>query len=293
MTDMVIGTYELPGDNPAEPMYVSYSHFGDRVFVGDRANKQVVVFDADDFSVETTIPAGEGVFHMWADSRGQQLWVNNDIDNTATVIDTHTLEVIATVPMPADLVAMGGKPHDVILDRAGRFAYVTMLGASPGYVVQFDRNGFMETARAPVGGDPHLSFSRQQDQLLVASQDASQVHVLDPITLDELTVIGVPGVHGAWTSKNGKFFFTTNLPGGGTDGLFVIDTRMQTVIDSVNTPFGVPHNIVATRNKIYLTHSGGTSDKVTVWTIGKKVPSPAYLGDVTVGLNPFGLTFVP
>ena len=58
-------------------------------------------------------PAGRGVFHMWADYRGRQLWVNNDIDKTTTVIDPSTLEVLATVPTPADLVAMGGKPHDV------------------------------------------------------------------------------------------------------------------------------------------------------------------------------------
>jgi YVTN family beta-propeller protein len=83
-TDTVLDTITLPGSNPAEPMYVVYSKFGDRVFVGDRANDQVVVFDADDFSVVGTVPTGSGVFHMWADSRGRQLWVNNDVDNTAT-----------------------------------------------------------------------------------------------------------------------------------------------------------------------------------------------------------------
>ena len=79
-----------------------------RVFVGDRANNQVVVFNAMDFSVETTIPVGQGVFHMWADPQGKQLWVNNDIDNTTSVIDLYSLQVIATVPTPADLVSMEG-----------------------------------------------------------------------------------------------------------------------------------------------------------------------------------------
>ncbi|MFN2123492.1 MAG: YncE family protein, partial [Candidatus Promineifilaceae bacterium] len=60
-TDMVLDTIDLPGANTAEPMYVVYSKFGDRVYVGDRANDQVVVFDADDFSIVDTVPTGSGV----------------------------------------------------------------------------------------------------------------------------------------------------------------------------------------------------------------------------------------
>ena len=115
-TDQVTGTYNLPaGPNPPEPMYVFYSPIKHRVFVGDRANNRVVVFNSKDFSVEATVPAGNGIFHMWGGLKSKQLWVNNDIDNTCTVINLIDLSVAATVPMPADLVAMGGKPHDVIL----------------------------------------------------------------------------------------------------------------------------------------------------------------------------------
>ena len=115
-TDDVIGTYNLPaGDNDPEPMYVVYVRYHDRVFVGDRANDRVVVFDADDFNVEATIDAGQGVFHMWADDMGKLLWVNNDIDDTATIINPRTFDVITTVNMPGDLINMGGKPHDIRL----------------------------------------------------------------------------------------------------------------------------------------------------------------------------------
>jgi len=76
---------------------------------------------------------------MWADRRGKQLWVNNDIDNTSTVIHLNNLSVLATVPTPADLVALGGKPHDVIIDTNGKYAYVSVVGV-PGdvdYVVKY------------------------------------------------------------------------------------------------------------------------------------------------------------
>lgn len=296
-TDTVSGTYTLPGANPAEPMYVVYTLAGNRVFVGDRANDQVVVFDADDFDVEATIPTGQGVFHMWADARGRQLWVNNDIDNTATVINPRTLQVITTVPMPADLVAEGGKPHDVILDRAGRFAYVTMLGF-PGdhdYVVQFSTRSFAEVNRAAVGKDPHLSLTQRNHNLYVPAQGSDVVTVLHRRTLEPIAEIEVPGAHGAGMRLDGRYFYTTNLPGGGSNGLVAIDTRTNAVLGATDTPYPVPHNIALTPlgRKLYLTHSGGTSDKVTIYTASRRAPVPVLLGEVTVGLNPFGIAYVP
>lgn len=97
-------------------------------------------------------------------------------------------------------------------------------------------------------------------------------------------------------TRNGKTFYTTNLPGGGTNGLFAIDTKTNTVIGTpVDTPFPVPHNIALTPNgnKIYVTHSGGTADTVTVYTATPKDPVPVFKTTITVGTNPFGLTFVP
>jgi YVTN family beta-propeller protein len=296
-SEQVIATVDLPeGDYMPEPMYVVYSRRGNHVFVGDRANNRVVVFDADDYEVVTTIDAGAGIFHMWMNDVGQQLWVNNDIDNTATVIDPKTLSVIATVDMPADLVADGYKPHDVILGPGGQLAYVTMVGPDPDndYLVQFNTRTFQEINRAPVGKDPHISIPRGSRQLYVPAQNSNVVTVLNRFTLELIEEIEVPGAHGAGTTPLGRVFYTTNLPGGGTDGLFAIDTKTNTVIDSVDTPYPVPHNVVVTRNgKLFLTHSGGTSDKVTIYEISVRNPVPTFVGEVTVGLNPFGLEYVP
>jgi DNA-binding beta-propeller fold protein YncE len=299
-TDTLSGTYNLPaGPNTPEPMYVFPFPMKNRVFVGDRANNQVVVFDSTDYSVETTVPAGAGVFHMWGASWGKQLWVNNDIDNTSTVINMWDLSVVATVPMPADLVGMGGKPHDVILDYYGKYAFVSMLGfAGPDdYVVKFSTDTFDEVARTNVGKDPHLSLNRWNHLLYVPCQGNDSVFVLQQKDLALVTELAVPGAHGAGMSKNGLFFYVTNLPGGGTDALYTIFTLFNIVIgDPVDTPYPVPHNLALTSNgrKLYVTHSGGTSDKVTVFkTKGWFFPIPEYATEVTVGLNPFGLAYVP
>ncbi len=262
----LIDTFPLPqgpDDNFPEPMYVVYTRAGNQVFVGDRANNRVVSFDADDFSVIGTVPTGAGVFHMWADDRGRQLWVNNDIDNTSTVIDPRTLSVLATVPTPADLVAMGGKPHDVILDPQGRLAFITVLGLAGenDYVVQFSTDTFLETGRAAVGKDPHLSLTGRNDLLYVPSQGNNAVYILNRYTMEQVKVLDIPGAHGAGMTNSGKYFYTTNLPGGGADAIFTIETKNNTIVgDPVDSPYAVPHNIALTPfpDKLYLTHSGAT-----------------------------------
>jgi YVTN family beta-propeller protein len=296
-SDALIITVNLPtGENPPEPMYVTFSKGSGYVFVGDRANNRVVVFDKDNFSVVATIPVGNGVFHMWSDSLDRQLWVNNDIDNTATVINPITLEVIATVEMPADLVIEGFKPHDVILEPKGRFAYVTMLGGGGenDYLIQFSTETFEEINRVPVGKDPHVSLTGRNDLIYVPAQNSNIVSVFNRDTLEFVTELMIPGAHGAGMTPNGKVFYTTNLPGGGIDGLFAIDTKTNTILGSSDTLFAAPHNIVVTKNdKLFLTHSGATSDKVTIYAVSTDEPIPALIGEVTVGLNPFGLAYVP
>ena len=294
--DQLFGTYSLPvGDNSPEPMYVTYVKAGNHVFVGDRANNRVVVFGADDYSVVATIPAGAGVFHQWADPHGRQLWVNNDIDNTATVIDPEGLTVLGTAAMPADLVAAGYKPHDVVLDPKGRFAYLTMVGGAVNdWLVQFDTATLTEVNRAQVGLDPHVSLSQRDNLIFVPAQNSNVVMVLNRNTLALVAQVAVPGAHGAAMTHNGKVFYATNLPGGGVDGLFAIDTKTNTVIGSADTPFAVPHNVVVTRNdKLFVTHSGATADKVTIYNVTTSDPVPELRGEVTVGLNPFGIAYVP
>jgi DNA-binding beta-propeller fold protein YncE len=244
-----------------------------------------------------TLPAGAGVFHMWADSRGKQLWVNNDVDNTSTVIDPRNMTVLGTVPTPADLVDMGGKPHDVILDTFGDYAYVSVIGVAGDndYVVQFDTETFMEVGRAAVGKDAHLSLARQHRWLYVPCQNSDKVYVLDRMNLSLHTILDIPGAHGAIMSRNGKYFYTSNLPGGGTDAIFTIFTRNNSIVgDPVDTPYAVPHNLALSPSgkQLFVTHSGAMSDKVTVYEMHGNDPTPVYVGEVTVGLNPFGLAFV-
>jgi YVTN family beta-propeller protein len=203
------------GDATPEPMYVVHVKPRHRVFVGDRANDRVVAFDDRTYAVEGMAPAGDGVFHMWADGLGRQLWVNNDVDNTTSVIDPRRLDVIATVPTPADLVAEGGKPHDVIVGPFGIFAYVSVVGI-PGandYVVQYNAHSFAELNRAAVGKDPHLSLALQHNRLYVPCQGTNEVIVLNRFTMEPIDHLDVPGAHGAGMARNGRTSTPRTSPG--------------------------------------------------------------------------------
>jgi YVTN family beta-propeller protein len=297
-TDTVTATLDLPpGANPPEPMYVYYTPIRSRFFVGDRANDRVVAYSARSLQVVGEAPAGAGVFHMWGSTANKQLWVNNDIDNTTSVIDMRTLAPIATVPTPADLVAMGGKPHDVILSPRGHLAYVTVLGVSGpnDYVVQYSTKTFDELGRVAVGKDPHLSLTWRNGFLYVPCQNTDEVYVLNRWTLGVEKILTVPGAHGAGMTRNGRYFYTTSLPGGGLDALWTIDTKTNEIVgDPVDAPYTVPHNIALTPNgrKLYVTHSG-PNDKVTVYRTSWRDPVPVFDGEVTTGMNPFGLAYVP
>jgi len=288
-------TVPLPGGvNPAEPMYVVQVR--DEIVVGDRANNCIVRFDKRDYSIRGTVILGNGVFHMW--SNGRQLWVNNDVDNTSSVVDTRTWQVTATVSMPPDLVAQGYKCHDVFVSH--RFAYVSMLGGAgtSDYVVQFRLSSKVELRRAAVGKDPHLWFDGWTGKLFVASQNGNAVAVLDGRTLAQRQSVAVPGAHGIYLPPYTRTLLVTNLPGGGSDGL--ISSRVGfggalSVRDTIDTPYATPHNVAASAfgHRIFVTHSGATATKVSIFRLrGLWNPRLELVGEADAGLNPFGLAVV-
>jgi DNA-binding beta-propeller fold protein YncE len=295
--------YPLPAGNVVpEPMYATFNPALRQLHVGDRANNRVVVFDALNYSVVGSIPVGAGVFHQWAEPSRQQLWVNNDVDKSISIINTSTNSVITTISTPTDLNDLGGKPHDVILDPAGPFAYVTMItvAGQNDYVVKYSTETFLEVDRAPVGKDPHVSLTAANNLLYVPTQNANEVRVLDRSTLDFVTSIPVTNAHGAGMMPDGSRFYTTNIAGGGVNGLVTINTATNAVIDSDSTSFGTPHNIAITSDQaqLFLTHSGATSTAVSVFDLANdgSPDNPGFIDSVNVGLNPWGIvafTVVP
>lgn len=259
-------TISLPqAENPSQPMYVVYKN--GRIFVGDRGNNRVVVFDSASYALITSIPAGAGVFHMWASQFTGKLMVNNDIDNSVTVIDTYSLTVDHTFSIPSDLVAMGFKPHDIFVSANGRSVFISLVDGVAGndYVIKVRSSDYKEVARQEVGGDPHLFISSANpSQLFVPSQDSGALNILNEKNLKVSKTIPLAGAHGIFSI--GSRLYVTNIPNGGIDGVYTFDLDKKAQMDSVNLSFAVPHNIAVSDDgrKIYVTHSGASSNKVSV-----------------------------
>lgn len=279
-----VTTFDLPGD--AEPMYVSHDGRRGRVLVGDRASSSIVALDDETFEVVGTVAVGDGVFHQWLDPNRRQLWVVGDTSQTVTVVDAGRLEVLSMIDIPADLVARGGKPHDVFVK--GRFAFVSMLGLDDGsgVVLRYSTRTFEETGRIATGADPHLYV--RGGTLYVASQGASTVTSYRTATLDERDRTEVPNAHGIWVTRR-REVLVTNIAAGGTDAVWDLDRRLR-VDDVVDTVVPTPHNLVEFDGHVYVTHSGATADQVSVIHHDRRG-----FGDsttVTVGTNPFGLALI-
>ena len=316
-------TIDIPfGELRPEPMYIFHVRSTKEVAVGDRANNRIVFFDQNSYEVTGTVETDNGVFHMWGSPNDTQLWINNDIDNTITVINPVNKNVLTTIAIPADLVAEEGRPHDVILDPSGDFAYVSVLGLSedhtpvPGsecegcditsVLLKYSTQTFEEIDRLDVGVDPHLGLTSQNDLLYVAAQNSDVVTVLAREDFSIVKNLTVPGAHGVGiagsSAPNGRFFYTTNLPSAdGSNGLFVIDTVTNEIIDNsgFNTGFAVPHNIAVTNDneKLYISHSIGSLNpgKVTVYDLDPITGLPVGstpTTDINVGVNPFGIFFI-
>lgn len=258
-----------------------------RVLVGDRANSVIVAFDDDTYEVVGSVAVGEGVFHQWLENARRQLWVVGDTSQTVTVVDSLDLEVITTIDIPADVVEAGGRPHDVFVQ--GNHAFVTILGLeSGGIVLQYSTRTFMETGRVDVGGDPHV-FVRA-NKLYVASQETSTVARFRARDLRSEASTEVPSAHGLFVTP-AREVLVSSIAGGGTDAVSELNSGLTRVRDTVDTDFPIPHNItVDNRQKMYVTHSGGTANTVSVVNL-----RPNGFGEpqtVVTGLNPFGLAFV-
>ena len=87
--------------------------------------------------------------------------------------------------------------------------------------------------------------------------------------------------------------YVTDISGTGSDnGLYAVDLDDNTILGSVTGVTAVPHNVAASKDKIFVTHSGPTNDVVSVYSASADVPVPVFEKDLTVGLNPFGLAYV-
>jgi hypothetical protein len=296
------------GDAPSvpEPMYVSHSN--DRVFVGDRANNAVAVMNPKDLSEEATVISNvcQGIFHQWAND--EKLVVACDVDNTVVVIKLEDNSIKATI----DLMDQGAmsisamqKPHDIVVTPSGDAIFVSILatdGSATDAILKIDTSTGMVVNRVdlPNGTDPHLGLSAASpDMLYSPQQNLGIVAVYSQQDLTEVqTPLTVANAHGIGTSSAGMYLYATNIADGGTGGLVTLKASVggsdaSLVGSPVDTPVAVPHNVAVDEDGfVYVTHSGGAANQLTVYSTDPMTGLPGFEEQHTIGTNPFGLAIV-
>ncbi len=282
--DNKVQTITVEGSSPAYPVYVEQN---DMVYVGDRALNKVYVIDPDTREIVKSISVGGNVFHMWADEYGKRLWVVGDAENVLSVIDLSTNEVVHTMQFTE-------KPHDVFVSDMYNRVYVSFITEDPesDMVVSYDAMTYREVASAKVGDDPHLFHAMAANDLFVATD--SGITLLSGETMEQRAHRDVPGAHGIYLGRDGKYLYTSSISGRmiysltADENLTIVDSKTNENV--TEQPTGI-HNVVVNmkNNMLYGTNAGNASDKVTVYSLnGGKF---SYETNVTVGNNPFGITF--
>jgi len=280
-SNQVVNTILIPG---SEPMYVVYVPSKDKIYVGDRAGKKIHIVSPASLLVEGSIPVGNGVFHMWADQKGRQLWVVNDVDNTISVIDLNTHSVIHNINV-------GMKPHDVFLSFDASKAYVSVISAdagSPDKIFMYSTTSFAKMKEVSVGKDPHLFNLPGNNRLYVPCQ-SGQLYTLNGNDLSLISNNPFQGAHGIYATPDQETILMTNISG---NQLYAIKSKNST-LNGTATPSlqPTPHNIVvnAAGSKMFVTHSGASADKVSFYSLDRGTITPG--GSISVGTNPFGIAY--
>ncbi len=275
-------------DEGAQPTYLAHSRFNNSFYVGDFANKKVLYYNASTFELQGEIAIEEGAFHMWINDYSRQLWVNNIVSKTTSVIDLKTNTVLKNIPLPTQEEIPGltsnAVQHDVVISPSGFAAYVTILdGPDRSYVVMYNTRTLAYVKHEVVGGDGHLLPVGAK--IYVPSQNSNEITVFSRFNLRRLGEIPFDSAHGVTNSR--RFVFTTGIA---DNKIGVIDRFRNNVVSEIETEFNIPHNLAINRRGsiLFLAHSGATASKVVFYNV-KRNGRLEKMSDFDSGVNPFGV----
>ncbi|SIQ23774.1 40-residue YVTN family beta-propeller repeat-containing protein [Chryseobacterium sp. RU37D] len=279
MNNSVSKTLSIPN---SEPMYVVYVPQNDKLYIGDRMGKKVHIINPKTQEVEHSISIGNGVFHMWADGLGKELWVTNDIDNTISVINLATSTVSNTINVDM-------KPHDVFLTKDGTTAFVSVFTGSStaDKVYRYSLSSYTKTGEVSVGKEPHLFHLSNSNNLYIPCQ-SGKLYVVNPNTMSVTLEKDYSNAHGIFASPDQSKIFVSNITG---NQLFSINSTSGEQISSIPSAAAIPHNITANNHgdKMFVTHSGAAGT-VSVYNINS-AGTLSNAASFTTAANPFGIVY--
>ncbi len=151
------------------------------------------------------------------------VYVSNEKDNTISVIDGDSLELIETIEV-------GERPRGIALSNDGKYLYI--CASDDDHIQVLDLQSKQIVYNLPSGPDPELmSLSADGSLLFVANEDDNMVTVIDTIQRSKVVEIPV-GIEpeGIGLSPDGKWLVSTSET---TNMAHFIDTASLKIVDNV------------------------------------------------------------
>lgn len=206
---------------PVQPM--AAPELPTRIYVANESSNTVTVIDAASLQVVTTIDARNHSTHDLSLTRdGRLLFATNLASGRVSVIDTQTLDTIASV-------FTGSRSHVVTLTNDNRHAWVANIAEDTISIVDvasFRILGTIPTGKGPTG----LAFSRDGRFAYVSNQGDRTVQVIDTGSHAVIKTIPVgSNPHFLVLGPDGRIWGCNT---GGND-IYVIDPNTQAIAASL------------------------------------------------------------
>src|SRR5947207_2408417 len=160
-------------------------------------------------------------FALTVTAAGPKAYVGNFKDNSVSVIDTGTGQVVATVPVSAG-------PHGMSATPDGRTVYVSGDGSSEVSVI--DAATDRVTRKIEVGKTPHgLAMTPDGKLLLVGVYGEDRVALIDTSTQAIVATVPVPKPHTIAIRPDGKVAYVASQEPG-KFALVVVDLATRAAV---------------------------------------------------------------
>jgi YVTN family beta-propeller protein len=213
-----------------------------------------------------------------AERPASRIYVTNQLDNTASVIDGATHRVVATV-------RVGVSPAQMAVSPDRRSVYIANTGSNTVSVLTTDNNTVAKTIALPRGSRPiGVALSPSGRYLYTADGGSNRVSVLDTRAKRVVASVRV-GTQplSVAVAPDGKTVYAAN---SGSGNVSVIDARTNRAVRAIRTG-RFPSGVAVTRDgaSVYVTNelSGVTVINARNGTIQARLRSP----------SPFSVTMSP
>ncbi len=246
---------------------------------------ELVLFDPHNIAAGPVarIAVGKHPAHVITDLAGKRAFVTNAEDDTLSVIDLASREVIATV-------ATDDYPHGQRLSPDGR--QIMVANVQSGTVSVIDTETLKKVGSISVGLTPvQVAFTPDESRLYVSLRDANQVAVVDVKTKELIATVDVGrNPIQVFATPDGRFVYVANQ-GTETDPdnrVSVIAVATNTVVATIETGRGA-HGVVVGPDgaTVFVTNILDA----TVSAI--EVETQTVIATIPVGRGPNGITFLP